>query len=77
MFRLKLSMTLLALTVTTASAQTITDPDEIAARLKFWATDSGDPVYYGEVRTVSKATKRIGGAVTNSEAIKLMRFAVS
>ncbi|ACM04121.1 Hypothetical Protein RSKD131_4261 [Cereibacter sphaeroides KD131] len=61
MFRLKVALTLLALGATTAGAETITDPDAIAARLKFWATDPGDPVYYGEVRTVSKATRRIGG----------------
>ena len=33
-----------------AGAQTITDTNEIASRLHFWATESGDPVYYGEVR---------------------------
>ena len=56
-----MALMLLACTVTAAGAQTITDPDAIAARLKFWATDPGSPVYYGEVRTVNKATKRVGG----------------
>lgn len=44
-----------------ANAQTITDPNEIAAHLKFWAQESGDPVYYGEVRAVNGATRQIGG----------------
>lgn len=35
-----------------AVAQTITDPKEIAARLRFWSQDPGEPVYYGEVRNV-------------------------
>ncbi|GGF58879.1 hypothetical protein GCM10007301_18250 [Azorhizobium oxalatiphilum] len=56
-----LAVTLLTFTGAPAGAETITDPDAIAARLKFWATDPGDPVYYGEVRTVNAATKRIGG----------------
>ncbi len=44
-----------------ASAQTITDPNEIASHLKFWAQESGDPVYYGEVRSVNAATRQIQG----------------
>ena len=39
-------------TMSVAGAQTITDPDEIASRLHFWAQETGDPVYYGEVRNV-------------------------
>jgi len=39
-----------------AKAQTITDPAQIASQLKFWAQDSGDPVYYGEVRNVDPRT---------------------
>ena len=39
-------------TMPVAAAQTITDPDEIASRLHFWAQETGDPVYYGEVRNV-------------------------
>jgi hypothetical protein len=41
-----------------AKAQTITDPNQIAAQLKFWTQDSGDPVYYGEVRNVDPRTMR-------------------
>src|SRR4029079_19074313 len=43
------------------AAQTVTDPAEIASRLKFWTQETGDPVYYGEVRNVDARTKRIGG----------------
>jgi len=39
-----------------ANAQTITDPTQIASHLKFWTQDSGDPVYYGEVRNVDART---------------------
>jgi hypothetical protein len=42
-------------------AETITDPDAIAARLRFWATDSGDPVYFGEVRNVDARSRRVLG----------------
>ncbi len=41
--------------------ETITDPDAIAARLRFWATDSGDPVYFGEVRNVDARSRRVLG----------------
>ena len=44
-----------------ASAQTITDPDEIASRLRFWSQETGDPVYYGEVRNVSAKSRRLLG----------------
>jgi hypothetical protein len=44
-----------------ARAQTITDPDEIASRLRFWAEESGDPVYYGEVRNVNARTGQLLG----------------
>jgi hypothetical protein len=49
------------LTISTASAQTITNPDEIASRLHFWTQETGDPVYYGEVRNVGKQSKKILG----------------
>ena len=45
----------------TARAQAITDPDEIAKRLHFWAQETGDPVYYGEVRNVDPRNLRVGG----------------
>lgn len=48
-------------TMSSAKAQTITDPDEIASRLQFWAQEAGDPVYYGEVRNVSAGSKKILG----------------
>ena len=41
---------------TMAQAQTITDPDEIASKLKFWSQETNDPVYYGEVRNVDRRT---------------------
>src|ERR1700730_1615629 len=44
-----------------ASAQTITDPTEIASRLHFWSQEAGDPVYYGEVRDVDARNKQILG----------------
>ena len=43
-------------TMSMASAQTITDPNEIASRLHFWAQETGDPVYYGEVKNVNRRT---------------------
>jgi hypothetical protein len=53
----KLIPALLAATFATiAQAQTITDPDQIAAKLHFWSQESGDPVYYGEVRNVDRRT---------------------
>jgi len=42
-------------------AQTITDPKEIASRLRFWTQEAGDPVYYGEVRNVDPRSKQILG----------------
>src|SRR6478672_2270101 len=41
---------------TMARAQTITDPDQIASKLRLWSQVSGDPVYYGEVRNVNSRT---------------------
>jgi hypothetical protein len=43
-------------TMSVACAQTITDPNEIASRLHFWAQETGDPVYYGEVKNVNRRT---------------------
>jgi hypothetical protein len=48
-------------TTSVASAQTITDPNEIASHLHFWSQESGDPVYYGQVRNVSAASRQILG----------------
>ncbi len=44
-----------------ASAQTITDPNEIASHLHFWAQETGDPVYYGEVRNVDPRSMQVLG----------------
>src|SRR6266496_4537724 len=53
----KLIPVVLALSsATMAQAQTITDPDQIASKLHFWSQESGDPVYYGEVRNVDRRT---------------------
>lgn len=53
------------LLATAASAQpatpNATTPAEVAAQLRFWATDPGQPVYYGEVRNVDARTLRILG----------------
>lgn len=56
-----LAATIILGTASAAGAQTITDPNEIASRLRFWSQDSGDPVYYGEVRTVNPRTMRPTG----------------
>lgn len=44
-----------------AHAQAVTDPGEIAARLRFWAQEADDPVYYGEVRNVNPRSGQILG----------------
>jgi len=44
-----------------ADAQTVTNPNDVAAQLHFWAQDSGSPVYYGEVRNVDPRSKQILG----------------
>ncbi len=46
--------------VSGARAQTISNPSEIASHLHFWANEPGDPVYYGEVRNVSKQGTVLG-----------------
>ncbi|MGT2435668.1 hypothetical protein ACU4GH_07160 [Bradyrhizobium betae] len=48
-------------TASMAGAQAITDPAEIASKLKFWTQETGEPVYYGEVRDVSARTKQVLG----------------
>jgi hypothetical protein len=50
--------TIIAAVAPIARAQTVTDPGEIASRLRFWSQESGDPVYYGEVRNVDRRTMR-------------------
>lgn len=61
MWKATASVILALVTISSANAQTITDPDEIASRLRFWSQETGDPVYYGEVRSVSSKTKQILG----------------
>ena len=61
MWKAMVSLAFIAGTTAPAGAQTITDPDEIAARLRFWDQDAGSPVYYGEVRNVDKRTRRVAG----------------
>jgi hypothetical protein len=41
-----------------ANAQTITDPAQIASHLHFWATEAGEPVYYGQVMNVDPRTMK-------------------
>lgn len=55
------SIVLVLGTASAAGAQTITDPNEIASHLRFWANEAGDPVYYGEVKNVNPATKTVLG----------------
>jgi len=47
--------------ISVAHAQTITDPNEIASHLHFWSQETGDPVYYGEVRNVDPRSKQVLG----------------
>ena len=44
-----------------AQAQTISDPSAIASHLHFWAQEAGEPVYYGEVRSVNPRGMQILG----------------
>ncbi len=61
MYKILVSMLLICGTAPMARAQTVSDPTEVAAQLHFWATDSGDPVYYGEVRNVDPRSMRVLG----------------
>jgi hypothetical protein len=61
MRRLLAALVILFGTVSMAGAQTITNPDEVASHLHFWAQESGEPVYYGEVRSVDARRMRILG----------------
>ena len=61
MWKAMISIAVTLAAVSTAGAQTVTDPAEIAAKLHFWTQGTGEPVYYGEVREVSARTKQILG----------------
>jgi hypothetical protein len=60
MWKVMLSMMVVLGTTPVAVAQTVTAPDQIAAQLHFWAQESGDPVYYGEVRNVARNGQILG-----------------
>ena len=62
MWRALISIIAIAGASSSVAAQTITDPAEVAAHLKFWTQETGDPVYYGEVRDVDARSKRVGDA---------------
>ena len=61
MWKKMFSMMVVLGVTSAASAQTITDPNEIASHLRFWTQETGDPVYYGEVRNVDPGSKRVLG----------------
>ena len=61
MRRLLAALVIVFGTLSAAGAQTITNSDEVASRLHFWAQESGEPVYYGEVRNVDARGMRILG----------------
>ncbi len=61
MYRAVISIMLLLGMTSASGAQTITDPAEIASHLHFWAQETGDPVYYGEVRNVSRQGMQVLG----------------
>jgi hypothetical protein len=61
MWRLLAALVTLFGTESMAGAQTITNPDEVASHLHFWAQEGGEPVYYGEVRSVDARRMRILG----------------
>ena len=61
MWKAMVSIMVVLGTMSVAGAQTITDPNEIASRLHFWAQETGDPVYYGEVRSVNARSRQILG----------------
>lgn len=61
MWKAMVSMIVVLGAMSAAGAQTITNPDEIASRLRFWSQEAGDPVYYGEVRNVAPGSMQILG----------------
>ena len=61
MWKVIASAIVIAGATSVASAQTITDPNEIASQLHFWTQETGDPVYYGLVKNVDPRSKRILG----------------
>lgn len=61
MWRALISIIAIAGASSSVAAQTITDPAEVVSHLKLWSQETGDPVYYGEVRDVDARSKRVGG----------------
>ena len=61
MWRVALSLMFVFGAASVASAQTVTDPNDVAGQLHFWAKESGDPVYYGEVRNVDPRSLHVLG----------------
>jgi hypothetical protein len=61
MRRLLAALVIVSGTVSVVGAQSSTNPDEVASHLHFWAQESGEPVYYGEVRNVDARGMRILG----------------
>jgi hypothetical protein len=61
MLKTILSLVIVFALTSAAGGQTITDPNEIASRLRFWSQEAGDPVYYGEVRNVDPRSGRVLG----------------
>ncbi len=61
MWKAVVSLMIILGAASAAGAQTITDPAEIASHLRFWATETGDPVYYGEVRNVDPRSMQVLG----------------
>jgi hypothetical protein len=61
MWKVIVSIMVVLSSASVAGAQTITDPNEIASRLRFWTQEAGGPVYYGEVRNVNPRSGKILG----------------
>ena len=61
MWKIIVSSMIISGAVSMASAQTVTDPAELSSHLHFWATETNDPVYYGEVRNVNPRNGAILG----------------
>ncbi len=61
MWKAMVSIVVVLATASVARAQTITDPTEVASRLHFWAQETGEPVYYGEVRSVNPGNMQVLG----------------
>jgi hypothetical protein len=61
MWKVAVSSLLMLGAMPAAGAQTITEPGDVASHLRFWTQETGDPVYYGEVRNVDARSGRVLG----------------